>query len=90
MLRYRHNNFNLVRPPTSQGRLDSKTEILEYCDKNSVIEKEQQSIDLFKPEHKILTKVGFSLGFKHFAQTLLKFKTPKLSYEALTNLKKAK
>lgn len=76
LLKYGHNNFNL--------------EILEYCDKNFVIEKEQHYINLFKPEYNILSKAGSSLGFKHSSHTILKFKTRKLSPEALANLKKVK
>jgi group I intron endonuclease len=76
LLLYDYDNFNL--------------EILEYCDRNSVIEREQYYIDLLKPEYNILTKAGSSLGFKHSTETLLKFKDRKLSPEALINLKKAK
>lgn len=76
LLKYGHENFIL--------------EILEYCDKNSVIEIEQKYINLLKPEYNILSKAGSSLGFKHSAETLLKFKTRKLSVESLANLKKSK
>lgn len=65
-------------------------EFLEYCDKNSVIDKEQKYIDLLKPVYNKLIKAGSSLGLKHYLQTILKFKTGKFSYEALVNLKKAK
>lgn len=65
-------------------------EVLEYCDRSLVIEREQFFIDCFKPEYNILTKAGSSLGFKHSEETLLKYKSRKLSDEALSNLKKAK
>lgn len=65
-------------------------EILEYCDKSSIIKREQFYIDLIKPEYNILTKAGSSLGFKHSKETLLKFKLRKLSDETLSNLRKAR
>ena len=71
---YGYNNFRL--------------EILEYCDRSNVIKVEQDYIDRFKPEYNILAKAGSSLNFKHSKQTLDKFKSRKLSAEALSNLKK--
>jgi group I intron endonuclease len=76
LLAYGYNNFRL--------------EILEYCDRSNVIKVEQDYIDRFKPEYNILTKAGSSLNFKHSIQTLDKFKSRKLSAEALSNLKKSK
>ena len=68
LLYYGHNYFDL--------------EILEYCDKEFVIDREQYYIDLFKPEYNLLNKAGSSLGFKHSSETLLKFKDRKLSSQA--------
>ena len=73
---YGYNNFRL--------------EILDYCDISKVIKVEQDYIDKLKPEYNILTKAGSSLNFKHYKETLDKFKYRKLSAEALSNLKKAK
>ena len=39
--------------------------ILEYCDKNSIVIKEQHYIDLLKPEFNILKKAGPSLRSKN-------------------------
>lgn len=44
--------------------------ILEYCDKNESIKREQHYIDLLKPEYNMLKKAGSSLGFKHSKSTL--------------------
>lgn len=74
LLAYGYNNFRL--------------EILEYCDRSNIIKVEQDYIDRFKPEYNILTKAGSSLNFKHSKETLDKFKSRKLSAEALSNLKK--
>jgi group I intron endonuclease len=72
------------------GQANFSLEILEYCDKSSIIKLEQFYIDYFKPEYNILSKAGSSLEFKHSQQTLSKFKLRKLTDEALFNLKKAK
>lgn len=58
MLKYGYNNFNL--------------EILEYCDKNILIEREQYYIDLLKPEYNICKTAGSSLGRKFSIDTKLK------------------
>jgi hypothetical protein len=76
LLTYNYENFSL--------------EILEYCDRSIVINREQYYLDKYEPEYNILTKAGSSLGFKHSEQTLSMFRSRKLSGEALSNLKKAK
>lgn len=57
--------------------------ILEYIDvtnlpedqiKNFIIKREQYYIDFIKPEYNILRVAGSLLGFKHSADTLLKFR----------------
>lgn len=40
-------------------------EILDYCNKENAIVREQFYIDLLKPEYNILQKAGSSLGYKH-------------------------
>jgi group I intron endonuclease len=40
-------------------------EILEYCDPEKAIEREQYYLDLLKPDYNILKTAGSSLGFKH-------------------------
>lgn len=47
------------------GYSNFKLEILEYCDPQIVLVREQFYLDLLKPEYNILTKAGSSLGFKH-------------------------
>jgi len=49
-------------------------EILEYCNKDSLINREQYYLDSLKPEYNICKIAGSMLGFKHSAETLLKFK----------------
>ena len=44
-------------------------EIIEYCDKKELIEREQYYIDLLNPSYNILKLAGSSLGFKHSEET---------------------
>ena len=47
-------------------------EILEYCDKNNVIEREQYYMDLIKPQYNIVEIAGSTLGYKHTPESLSK------------------
>jgi group I intron endonuclease len=44
-------------------------EILEYCDKELVVEREQYYINTLKPRYNILNIAGSSLGFRHSETT---------------------
>ena len=74
LLKYGHNAFRL--------------DILEYCDSEELLAREQFYLDNFKPEYNLLTTAGSSLGFKHSEETLLKFKLRKLSDEHLEHTRK--
>lgn len=50
LLKYGHSNFRL--------------DILEYCDKEFLIKREQYYINLLKPEYNILKVAGSRLGYK--------------------------
>jgi group I intron endonuclease len=71
------------------GYENFKLEILEYCDKNILLVKEQYYMDLLKPEYNILNKTGSNLGYKHKTETLEKFKIRKFSKKMLANIVKA-
>lgn len=72
------------------GYSNFSLEILEYCDKNNAIQREQYYIDTFKPEYNILQTAGSSLGFKHSEETLKYFKEErKLSEQAKEKLSNA-
>jgi len=58
LLKYGYSNFSL--------------DILEYCEPNILISREQYYIDLFKPEYNILKVAGNRLGFKHSEETKVK------------------
>lgn len=67
-------NSLIYRALLKHGYSKFNMEILEYCDKESLINREQYYIDLLKPEYNICKTAGSMLGFKHSAKTLLKFK----------------
>jgi len=49
-------------------------EILEYCDTNILLNREQYYLDILKPKYNIALKAGSLFGFKHSPETKLKFK----------------
>jgi len=55
----------------SKGYSNFSLEILEYCEKvkTEILKKEQDYIDLLKPEYNILKKAGSCLGRKHTDET---------------------
>lgn len=58
LLKYGHASFSLY--------------ILEYCDKESTIQREQYYLDLLSPNYNILKTAGSLLGRKHSSETKLK------------------
>lgn len=76
MLKYDHSNFNLY--------------ILEYCNPDKLIEREQYYMDLFNPEYNILKIAGSTSGYKHSPETILKYKNRIISTEARLNMSQAK
>lgn len=49
-------------------------DILEYCDRNVLIEREQHYMDLLSPEYNILKRAGNRLGSKHSEASKAKMK----------------
>jgi hypothetical protein len=62
----------LYRALLKYGYYNFSLDILEYCEPNVKIEREQYYIDLLKPEYNILKKAGYNLGFKHSEATKLR------------------
>ena len=52
-------------------------EILEYCDPEKCIEREQFFLDLLNPEYNVLKIAGSSLGYKHTEETRAKISSSK-------------
>ena len=58
MLKYSYVNFSL--------------DILEYCDKDILLKREQYYLDLLNPEYNILKKAGSRLEYKHSEEDRIK------------------
>jgi len=84
------NNSIISNSLLKHDYINFSLDILEYCEYHNLIIREQYYLDLLKPEYNILPIAGSRLGAKYSPETLLKFKTRKLSPEALANLKLAK
>ena len=68
------------------GYSEFSLEILEYCDPDKVLDREQYYVDLLNPEYNILKTAGSSRGYKHTEETLAKFKLRVFTGEARANL----
>lgn len=64
LIKYGYSNFSL--------------DIMEYCEPNVLISKEQYYIDILKPEYNILKIAGSNLGFKHTELAKTKMSAKKL------------
>lgn len=49
-------------------------EILEYCDRDNLLKREQYYLDNLKPEYNVLEKAGSTLGYKHTEESLNKMR----------------
>ena len=59
-------------------------EILEHCDLNVLLSREQYYLDLLKPEYNIAETAGSTLGYKHTDQSIAKMRDFVLSDEVKT------
>ena len=62
----------ILRALLKYGYSNFRLEILEYCDSDKCLEREQYYLDSINPEYNILKKAGSSLGYKHTEETILK------------------
>lgn len=74
-------NRPIDRALLKYGFSNFRLEILECCDKNNVIEREQYYLDLFKPPYNIVEKANSTLGYKHTPESLEKLRNFVLSDE---------
>ena len=81
-------NMLIYKALLKHGYSNFSLEILEYCNPNNVIEREQYYLDLLKPEYNVLPRAGSSLGYKHTEETLVKFKDRKFTPEHKAKLAK--
>jgi group I intron endonuclease len=75
LLKYGHDKFRL--------------EILEYCDKDKLTEREQFYLDELNPSYNIIKQAYSLQGFKHSAETIENLKDREFSQEHRDNLSKA-
>jgi group I intron endonuclease len=70
ILKYGHSNFKL--------------EILEYCEPDNVVTREQHYLEQLKPEYNMLDTAGSSFGYKHTKQALEKMSVGRSQYTGYT------
>jgi len=83
------NPRHINRAILKYGHDKFKLEILEYCDKDKLIEREQFYLDQLNPSYNILKQAYCLKGFKHSAETIEKLKEREFSQEHRDNLSKA-
>jgi len=83
-----YNKVDLTRNPRpitqallKHGYSNFTLEILEYCPKASLLEREQFYLDLLKPEYNILKYAYSMLGYKHSPEKIALFKLKTISTE---------
>jgi group I intron endonuclease len=64
----------IYRALLKYGYSKFKLEILEYCDRENLHEREQYYLDLLNPKYNVLTKAGSILGYKHTKEAIAKIR----------------
>lgn len=64
-----YSNMPIYKAILKYGCSSFTLDILEYCEKDILIIREQYYFDLLKPEYNVLKIAGSSLGFKHSLKT---------------------
>jgi GIY-YIG catalytic domain len=70
----KRSNSNIHKALIKYGYSNFKLEIIEYCETDNCIKKEQFYIELLQPEYNILKIAGSSKGYKHTKENLDKIK----------------
>jgi group I intron endonuclease len=86
-----NNKSMIYRSIIKYGYSSFILEILEYCDRNEAVTREQYYLNLLKAEYNILKIAGSSLGFKHSEETKIKLRdlTPEKKAKRLEQLKRS-
>lgn len=63
------------------GHMEFTLDILEYCPKSELINREQYYIDILNPEYNILKTAYSILGYRHSPENIEKFKSKIISQE---------
>lgn len=83
-------NMIISKAILKYGYSNFKLDILEYCEPENAIKREQYFIDSLKPEYNILQIAGSSLGFKHTEESLTKLRGRIFTEEHKNNMKKSR
>lgn len=85
-----NNNSYIYRALLKYGYTNFSIEILEYCDPENCVQRENYYLNLLKPKYNVLSVAGSNLGFKHSEETKAKFALRKSSEEARRRMSEAK
>jgi group I intron endonuclease len=77
----------ICRAIKKYGFANFSLKILEFCDKHSVLEREQYYMDLLKPKYNLNPKAGSRLGAKDSPVTLAKKRAFRHSVATLAKLR---
>jgi hypothetical protein len=69
------------------GLKNFSLDILEYCSKELVLDKEQYYINIYSPKYNILKKAGSSQGYIHTKESLIKISSRIISKETLNKMR---
>lgn len=81
------NNMLICLAIIKYGIENFSIDILEYCSKDNVIDREQYYLDIYRPKYNILKTAGSSLGYLHTETTLSKLKSRKVSEDTIEEMK---
>lgn len=73
LTKYRQNSI-IHKAILKNGYSRFKLDILEYCDREDVIKREQHYMDTFKPEYNVLKFAGSAIGFVHSPEAIEKIR----------------
>ena len=65
-------NMTICKALLKYGYTNFQLEILEYCEPQNIIAREQYYLDLLQSEYNILKTAGSTLGYKHNEEAILK------------------
>jgi len=83
-------NMSISRALLKYGYSNFSLEILEYCEPNVTIEREQYYLDLCAGEYNILTTAGSLKGYKHSLESMLKMRGKNHTDESKALMSEAK
>jgi hypothetical protein len=79
----------MERAPLKYGFSNFSLEILEYCNLENLLKREQFYLDTLKPEYNIVDKAGLTFGYKHSEESIKKMRDFILSNEVMAKKKLA-